>query len=150
MSDEIDLVDVLAKRGGKGLVDVLRKSGFVDQSTADQMIDQRAREISTEQHLRKDYPELENRDSQLFKSAAPRFHELVGQGVPRAAAMRLAVEQAELDGYRSGKRRTATQKEEREQPPRRAEEDENLDDFQKYVCEALEVDPDAYKKRARR
>jgi len=159
---EEDLLEVVTRSGAKGLKEVLKKHGFVESSEVDQRIESRAQQIATENELAARYPELKDNKSEFFQATAKEYKVLTDSGVPQALAMKLAAERAELQGYQSGKRLTAAEKEEREARARAQgggkekkaaaapeEDNDELDAEQKYICEAMGVDPEAYKKRAK-
>lgn len=160
-ADEEDLLDVVAKKGAAGLKEVLKKQGFVDQSEVEQRIEARARVIATENELAARYPELKDQKSEFFKATAGHYGDLIKEGVPHHVAMKQAARMAALDGYESGKRMTDAEKEEREAraraqagasskgTPAPEVENEDLDETQKRICEALGVDPEKYKARAK-
>lgn len=170
-ANEEDLIEVASSKGVKGVAELLKKQGFVSADEVESRIEQRARQIATENELAARYPDLKDEKSEFFKETAKRYKPLTDAGVPKALAMKLAADQAHLDGVESGKRKTSAQieaerkqaeKEERESRARaqagdrsrnRAveaeEENDNLDDFQKAICAAMEIDEDAYKKRAK-
>lgn len=161
--DEEDLLDVVAKKGSAGLKEVLKKQGFVEASEVEQRIEQRARIIATENELAAKYPELKDSKSDFFKVTAGHYADLIRDGVPQHAAMKQAAKLAALDGYESGKRIPDAEKQEREAraraqagaPTRKsgeqqtAEENDDLDDVQKTICERFGIDPEKYKARAK-
>lgn len=117
---EEDLLEVVSKRGAAGLKDVLKKQGFVSGDEVEQRIETRARAITTENELATKYPDLKDTKSEFFKETAKHYGELVKEGVPQHVAMKQAARLAELDGYESGKRLPAADKEEREARARAA------------------------------
>lgn len=159
--DDEDLLDIVAKKGAAGLKEVLKKHGFVDASEVEKRIEKRAVVISTENELAAKYPELKDQKSEFFKATAAHYADLVKEGTPHHVAMKQAARMAALDGYESGKRETTAQKEEREARARAQagatnrrsaepeEGNDELDDEQKRICEALGVDPEKYKERAK-
>jgi hypothetical protein len=158
---EEDVLETIAKKGAKGFDELLSKRGFVRAEDVETRINQRAAQIATENELAASYPELKDNKSEFFQATAKHYGGLVKDGVPQHVAMKLAAERAELEGYKSGKRQTQAEREEREARARAqsgdrgrgaaAHEPENddLDTFQKYLCDVMEIEPDAYKKRAK-
>jgi hypothetical protein len=156
-----DILEVIAKKGTKGLDEVLAKRGFVRAEDVEARINQKATQIATENELAAKYPDLKDSKSEFFQETAKHYRTLVSDGVPQHVAMKLAAERAELEGFKSGKRQTQAEREEREARARaqagdrgrssaaRESENDDLDSFQKYLCEAMEIDPEQYKKRAK-
>jgi hypothetical protein len=159
--EDIDPIELLSKEGSKGLDKLLAKRGFVRADDVDRKIETRAQVIATENALATEYPDLKDANSDFFKATAVHYKGLVDAGMPQHLAMKFAAEKAELEGYKSGKRLTKADKEEREarakaqagdKGSKKAEETEessDLDAFQKYICEQMEITPEQYKKRAK-
>jgi hypothetical protein len=159
--EDVDPIELLSKEGSKGLDKLLAKRGFVRADDVDKKIETRAQVIATENALANEYPDLKDSNSEFFKATAGHYKGLVDAGMPQHLAMKFAAEKAELEGYKSGKRLTKADKEEREarakaqagdKGSRKAEETEessDLDAFQKYICEQMEISPEQYKKRAK-
>lgn len=161
--EEIDPIEVLSKEGEKGLDKLLERRGFVRKEQVEQTVNQRAQIIATENDLATRYPELKDSKSDFFKETARHYRELKEQGVAEHVAMKLAAEQTELEGFKSGKRLTPAEKEEREARARAqgsgkekpgaatttTEDDDKLDADQKRICAVMGIDEEAYKKRAK-
>lgn len=159
---EEDPLEVLSKRGAKGLDELLEKRGFVRKADVDNAVNQKAAIIAVENELWKEYPELKDKTSDFFKETAGHYQQLKASGVPEVEAMRTAADRAELAALKSGKRFSAAEKEEREARAKAqgggkqtkaaaADPDEStaLDDFQKYICEVMEITEDQYIARAK-
>ena len=108
--DETDVLDVITSKGEKGLDALLKKRGFVTKAELDSTVDAKANQIVSEGQLLKEYPELDNKDSDFFKATAQFYGELKRDGVPERVAMRIAAKEAKLAGIESGTIKTATQK----------------------------------------
>ena len=104
-AEEIDLLDVLSTQGVKGFQKVLNSLGYAKRSEVIAEVNSKAAQITTEAELIESYPELRKRNSEFFQITAQNYGDLKKQGVPEALAMKLAAQQAELDGFRSGKSR---------------------------------------------
>jgi hypothetical protein len=156
-----DILELISKKGVKGLDEILAKRGFVRAEDVEVRINQRATQIAIENELAAKYPDLKDSKSEFFQETAKHYGILLKDGVPAHLAMKLAAERAELDGFKTGKRQTQQEREEREARARAqagdrgrstaAHEPENddLDAFQKYLCDAMEITPEQYKKRAK-
>lgn len=158
-----DLLELITSKGVKGLDEVLAKRGFVRQEDVDGKINAKATIIAAENKLGAEYPDLKDTNSEFFKATAVHYKPLVDAGVPQHIAMQLAAEKAELEGYKTGKRLTPTEKAERAaraaaQNPDKTkkaaatEEEEGtgeLDDFQLALCEKMEITPEQYRARAK-
>jgi hypothetical protein len=119
--EETDLLDLITSKGEKGLKDYLKKQGFVSADEVDSKVNDKAVQITSEAQLLKDYPDLGDSKSEFFRSTAQFYGELKKDGVPERAAMKLAAQQAELAGIRTGKIKTAAQKTEDEKATRAAD-----------------------------
>lgn len=157
-----DILELITTKGAKGLDELLAKRGFVRREDVDATVNAKATTIAAENKLAAEYPDLKDTNSEFFKATATHYAPLVAQGVPQHIAMQLAAEKAELEGYKSGKRLTPTEKTERAaraaaQNPDKSkrgapvEEEEGtgeLDAFQLALCEKMEITPEQYKARA--
>jgi hypothetical protein len=146
--DSEDVLDVLCTEGAKGLARVLKQTGFATSDYVEAALSTSARALAIEQEVTNKYPDLQNQSSEFFRETARHYATLTRDGVPKALAMKLAAQQAELAGVDSGKH-PATARAKTGANPAGADEPDDLDDFQKYICEALEVDPEKYKQRAK-
>jgi hypothetical protein len=168
--EEPDVLDLLTTKGAKGLDELLAKRGFVKKEEAVSLVNSKASQLTSEAQLLKQYPELEDKESEFFKVTAGHYGELKQAGVPEEMAMSLAVERADLQLLRAGKRKTPQQvaddrKAEREQDrlariaaqggdrggrvPADTEEDEELTTHQKHIVQQMGITEEAYKKRAK-
>jgi hypothetical protein len=161
--DEEDPLEIISKKGAKGLDELLAKRGYMREEEVESRINSKAVQIATENQLAKDYPDLQNSDSDFFKATAVEYAALIAAKVPQTIAMKLAAQQAELQGYKTGKRLTQSEKDERENRARAAggdkgkkaapveEEDSgDLDEFQARICEEMEITQEQYKARAKK
>jgi hypothetical protein len=171
--DDTDLLDLISTGGAKAFAQYMKKKGFVTKEEAAEMANNiastKANQLTTEAELLRNYPELGDKSSPFFKATAANYGDLVKEGVPPQLAMRLAAERAELQGIKTGKVKTPQQKnteQDREaqrqrridaqsgdrgqRVPIEAEEDESdeLTAEQKYICKAMNISEEAYKKRA--
>jgi hypothetical protein len=158
--EEEDPIELLSKKGTKGLDELLAKRGFVRATDVDARIESKAKTIAAENALAAEYPDLQDKTSDFFKATAVHYRAMIELGVAPNLAMKFAADKADLEGYKSGKR-TPGEKAEREARARAqggdkttreaaaAEESSELDPFQKYICEQLEITPESYKKRAK-
>jgi len=168
--EEVDVLDVLTTQGAKGLDAILAKRGYARLNQVDERVNNRATQLLAEQKLQEDYPDLKDYSSDFFKSTSQHYGRLVREGVPEKTAMRLAAQAAELEGIKSGKRKTpqqsddaATRERERQariraqagdrsprasEPEAGGEGDDELTDNEKHICRAMGISEEAYKKRA--
>lgn len=158
-----DPIEILSREGVKGLDRLMEKRGYVRADQVDSRINQKAQIIAAENELAAAYPDLKDPKSEFFQETAKHYAQLKQRGIPEHEAMRLAAEKAELDSYKSGKRLTRSEKEERESRAKaqgagkegkgsaaqHPDEDDKLDADQARICEAFGIDPEAYKKRAK-
>ena len=169
---EVDLLDLITTQGAKGLTAYLKKQGLVTRTEseryAENLVNTKAAQLSAEQELRGEYPELGNEKSDFFLATATHYGELKKQGVPEVTAMRLAAKSAELDGIRAGTIKTPAQKRSDQEAERRtraaagagdrggrtpqgAEDDDTLsaDDMAavRNLAEALEIPVEDAQKR---
>jgi hypothetical protein len=107
--EEVDLLDVLSTQGVKGFNKVLKSLGYASKAEVDAAVNSKAAQLSAEAELIDSYPDLRKRDSEFFRATAEAYGNLKKQGVPEALAMKLGAQQAELDGYKSGKTKTVGQ-----------------------------------------
>jgi hypothetical protein len=167
--DDTDLLEVLTTKGTKGLLEVIKKHGFVSKDEAQSMVNTKADSIAREQELLGDYPDLKNRNSEFFKDTAKAYGTLVNSGVPANMAMELAAKQTHLEHIQTGKLKSkpmqtaddAAAKEQRRvariaaqsgdrgaaPTPEDAEENDELSPGEKRICAEMGVSEDAYKKR---
>jgi hypothetical protein len=161
---EEDPLEVLSKKGVKGFKELAEKLGFVSGESVDSRIESRARQLTEDAALAKEYPELADEKSEFFKSTAKHFQTLTAAGVPKGVATRQAANNAYLEGVRSGKIVTKAEQDEREERAAAAggdkskgkgkttsdDENDELSDFQKSICREMGVDEKAYKDRAKK
>lgn len=172
--DKTDVLDVITTKGVKGLgelVDkVAKKRGWVSREEAETLVNSKAAQLTTEQQLLKDYPDLADKSSEFFQSTAQVYGELKKSGIPDHLAMEMAVERTELSFIRSGKHKTPQQqkdddKAQREadrlarikaqsgdrgnRQPEGAEDDDELTPEQKHIAAAMGITEEAYKARAK-
>jgi hypothetical protein len=175
--DNTDILDLLATQGAKGFDAFMRKRGYVSQkeveATVRATVEAKGAQLSTEAELLSNYPDLRNKDSEFFRMTALNYGELKNQGVPEHLAMKLAAQQAELQGIRSGKVKTpaqvATETAAEKEAARLArikaqsgerqartadgigeEGDDELTAAEKHICVAMGISEDAYKARAKK
>lgn len=159
---EDDPIEVLSKEGMKGFERLAAKRGFVSAAAVDSKIETRAQQLTDEAALTKEYPELTDNKSEFFKATAAHYQRLVDAGTPQSVAMRQSANNAYLDGVKSGKIVTKAQQDEIDARAAAASgdkshkggksdaaKDDDLDEFQKNICEQMGVDPAAYQKRAK-
>lgn len=160
---EEDILELITTKGAKGLDQLLAKRGFVRQEDVAKTVNEKATLMTTESALAAEYPDLADKNSEFFKATATHYAPLIQAGVPPTVAMKVAANQAELDGYKTGKRLTPTEKAERaaraaaqnpDKTQRSAAVEEEpgsgeLDEFQRHLCEAMEITPEQYQARAK-
>ena len=139
------------KKFNKYIADQIKKQGYVKREDAEKLVNGKAAQISRETTLMKKYPDLEDHDSEMFKTTASRYGELVKNGVAEGIAMEMAAESAELQLIRAGKIKTPAEKAAAKEADRLAriaaqggdrggrsaggdEEDTELDDTQKRIA----------------
>lgn len=158
-----DILELITTKGVKGLDELLAKRGFVRKEEVDATVNAKAATIAIENQLVSEYPELKDKTSEFFKATSTFYAPLIQDGVAPAVAMRMAAQSAELDGYKTGKRLTPAQKEERaaraaaqnpDKTQRTAAVEEEagtgeLDDFQRKICDLMEITPEQYQARAK-
>lgn len=110
----------LATKGGKAFEKYLtswaKKNGYVKGDVMEQAITAKATQLTREANLMKRYPDLEDKESEIFKATAKHYGNLKNQGVQEGLAMEMAAERAELELLRAGKIKTpAEEKATREQ-----------------------------------
>ncbi len=166
---DVDLLELMATRGTKGLVEHLKQVGaIVDPDSVDRKIESRAQQLvavnRVEAQLTRDYPELADKNNPFFKATAAKYGDLLKAGVPDVVAMQLAADQADLEGIRAGKpRETKEQRQARADAAggdsgRRGgkgaasmdDTSDDLDDFQKLICERMGVPEEKYKANAKK
>lgn len=113
--DDEPAVDILElamdpKKFNKYLEGQIKKQGYVRREDAEKLVNGKAAQMSREAKLMKDYPDLEDHDSEMFKTTAAHYGQLVKQGVAEEVAMDTAAKLAELDLIRTGKVKTPAQK----------------------------------------
>ena len=161
---EVDLLELITTQGTKGLTAYLKKQGLATRGEVESLVNTRAAQLTTEQQLLTQYPDLGDKKSDFFQTTAGHYGELKKEGVPEATAMRLAAQMTEMDGIQAGTIKTKTQREadakaEREadrraranaqagdrggRSPQNVEEDDTLDADEEAACrnlaEALEI-----------
>jgi hypothetical protein len=155
---EVDLLELITTQGTKGLTAYLKKQGLATRDQVESLVNTRAAQLTTEQQLLTQYPELGDKKSEFFQTTAGHYGELKKEGVPEATAMRLAAQMTEMDGIQAGTiktkaQRTADEKAEREadrraranaqagdrggRTPQAAEEDDTLDADEEAACKNL-------------
>ncbi len=167
--DEPDVLEAITTGGAKGFDALAEKRGFVRKTDVQSMIDAKANQVTREQQLMTEYPDLKNKNSDFFKGTAVRYGQLVTEGVPQAQAMETAARETELNFLRSGKMKlpgaeqTKAEKEAerlrridaqggeggRRRPAAAAEDDEELTAEQKHICDSMGVSYENFAKRAK-
>jgi hypothetical protein len=107
--EEVDILDILATQGAKGFDAFMRKRGYVQQAEVDATVNAKGQQLSTEAELLANYPDLKDHSSDFFRATAANYGELRKQGVSDALAMKLGAQQAQLEGFKSGRVKTPTQ-----------------------------------------
>jgi hypothetical protein len=156
----------------------MKARGYVSQkevdATVQAVVSAKGAQLSTEAELLSNYPDLKNKESDFFKATAQNYGELKNQGVPEAMAMKLGAQQAELQGFRSGKVKTPTQiasdtaatKEANRLARIKAqggekttartsegigdEDDNELSAHEKHICVAMGISEESYMARAKK
>jgi hypothetical protein len=159
---EEDVLDLITRKGPKGLEELIAKRGYVKKDDVDSMIKGTIQTTIAEMNLKSQYPDLKDQNSDFFKATSKEYAALVQQGVAPHVAMGLAADKAELAELRAGKRKIETDKDRdariKAQSPegiRRTskkddeEGDDSLSEEQKFFAEKLGVSEDAYKKQAK-
>jgi hypothetical protein len=163
--DKTDLLDLIGTKGAKGLTEFLSKKGFVSGAEVDQRVQQRASEMLRESKLVEEYPDLSDRETPFFKATAVEYNKLVKAGVPKALATEQAARNARLAELEAGaggggsdkpkpnaeaerQRRIKAQAGDKGRRGSTREDDpDTVTELEKEVCEAMGVEPGAYKKR---
>lgn len=167
--DNTDILDLLATQGAKGFDAYMQKRGYVTIKKAEEMVrghvDAKGNQLSTEAELLANYPDLRDKSSEFFRQTAINYGELTRQGVAEPLAMKLAAQQTELQGFRSGKVKTPAEKTEAARVARikaqsgdraanrtadSGEEDDSLTDQEKHICVAMGITEEAYIARAKK
>lgn len=104
--DDVDILEVITTKGGKGFDELLAKRGFVKASDVDKKVDAKTAGVLKEQELLKTYPDLADKKSDFFKDTAEEYGDLIKSGVSPNVAMGLAAERVELTYMRAGKIKT--------------------------------------------
>lgn len=159
--DDEDPIEVLSKEGMKGFDRLAAKRGLVSEATVESKIEHRARQLTDEAALVKEFPEMLDEKSAFFKATATHYNALVAAGVPKNVATRQAANNAYIDGVKAGTIVSKSDAEEREaraaaaggdksrgNAPAVDPKDEELDAFQKNICEQMGVSEKDYKARA--
>jgi hypothetical protein len=168
--EEPDVLEAITTGGAKGFDQLAKKRGFIQRNEVEQIIEARATSLTKEQQLMKEYPDLENKDTEFFKTTAENYGRLVKSGTPQPVAMEMAARQAELQFIRAGKikvngsgRPSGDEKEAARlkriaaqaspsgsaRPAPVDEEDEELTPQQKHIADAMGISHEAYAKRAK-
>ncbi len=119
--EEVDLLDLIATKGAKGLKEYLKKEGYASKDEVDAIVNSKAKTMSEETQLLRDYPDLANHDSEFFKATAAEYGQLKAQGVPENLAMRMAARSTALSFLESGKAKTKQQRSDEEKQQREQE-----------------------------
>jgi hypothetical protein len=165
--DSTDVLEAITTEGVKGFDQLAAKRGFIKRDEVETMMNRRTAEVTKEQELIQEYPDLKKKDSEFFKATALNYGALVRSGTPKEVAMELAAKQTELTFLREGKMKVPGEVErERREAERldrvRAQSGENgrrpapgsedtdpeLDAQQRHICDQMGVSYDAYKRRA--
>ena len=167
--EEPDVLEAITTGGAKGFDELAAKRGFVRKTEVERMIDAKANQVTREQQLMTEYPDLKNKNSEFFKGTAVRYGQLVTEGMAQHLAMETAARETELNFLRSGKMKlpgaepTKAEKEAerlrridaqggeggRRRPAAAAEDDEELTAEQKHIADAMGISHEAYMKRAK-
>lgn len=163
--DKTDLLDLIATKGAKGLKDFMAKSGFVSAADVDARVNERAGQMLRESKLVEEFPDLSDKETPFFKATAKEYNALVKLGVPKGVAMEQAAKNARLAELEAGaggggsdkpkpnaeaerQRRIKAQAGDKGRRGSTREDDpDTVTELEKEVCEAMGVEPGAYKKR---
>ena len=165
--EEVDVLDVIATKGLKGLDELMSKRGYVRQDAVDATVNARTTAVLKEQELMKEFPDLGNKESEFFKATANEFGELRKRGVPEIEAMDLAVALTDRKFILAGKKQTPNQIAEAKAAERKAraaaaggdrgggpsndaDSDEELTAEQRHICQSMGITEEAYKARAKK
>lgn len=108
---DVDLLDVIGTKGKAGLIEVLKKSGdVVSRADVQNLIAGEVDRISREGSAVERFPELKDRDSELFKLMTKNLATLKGQGITGVNATEIAAERAYLQLVDDGKMDTKAQR----------------------------------------
>ncbi len=102
--DDLSIIDDINKRGRRALDDYLKKKGFLSSEEAEELIQRKAEALQTQSKLVDEYPELMDKDSDLFKETARQMKALEGTGMRTDKRLAQAVFNAELKLIKAGKR----------------------------------------------
>jgi hypothetical protein len=166
---EIDMLDLLATQGVKGLDKLMKSRGYASKAEVEAAVNSKAAQLSTEAELLEAHPSLRDRNSEFFKQTAQNYGELKRLGVPEALAMKLGAQKAQLDGFKSGKTKAPTTAAEDKEASRLArvkaqsgdrnaraaatldeDDDDEITPQELHICEAMGITPEAYKARAQK
>jgi hypothetical protein len=167
--DDDDVLEAITTGGAKGFDALAAKRGFIRRNEVEELIETRATTLTKEQQLINEYPDLQKKNSEFFKSTAINYGNLVKSGTPQPVAMELAAKQTELEFIRAGKIKmngSGPSGEEKEaarlkriaaqasasgssRPAPADEEDEELTPQQKHIADAMGISHEAYAKRAK-
>lgn len=103
--DAANFIEQLTERGAGAIDDLLAKRGYVRQDQVEARIARERQSFTTEAALARDYPDLQNSDSEFFKETATQYQMLISEtpelkGNPKAMrlAAKLAAVEFELPG----------------------------------------------------
>lgn len=164
--EDVDLLDLISTGGTKAFDKYMKGRGYMSKAEVDLVVNTKANQLSAEADLIGAYPDLRKPDSPFFQATAAAYGELKRQGVPEALAMKLAAERAELQGFKSGKTklvdpndkeaaRLARVKAQSGDKSARAaatadpDDDDEITDQERHICEAMGITVEAYQKRAK-
>ena len=99
----MDLLDLIANKGTKGLTGALKKEGIVTIDQVNDIIAQNVDRITREGKAVERFPELKDQNSELFKLTRAKVAELAKDGIKGVAATEIGVERAYLQLVDEGK-----------------------------------------------
>lgn len=107
--DDTDLLDLITTKGVKGLDELMAKRGYARKEEVEATVNAKAAQMTEEQELMSQFPDLKKQDSEFFKAVALEYGSLTKAGVPVTQAMKLAAKSVQADFLMTGKVKTPTQ-----------------------------------------
>ena len=160
-----DLAGVITEKGTKGLIAVLKEHGFTQKKDVEGLVQERATAIAQDAALTKDYPELADKSSPLFKRTAIEWQRAKADNVPVSRRTRVAVLEAEQHLRAKGQFRPEAEQDDEEQDRKEhvagqqgrrrgqaaeSDEDEVLTPMQTAIAKGFGVSTKRYQDRARK
>lgn len=99
---DVNLVEAFASNDPKQLKSALSKLGFVSKADVDDQISRTRTQLAEENKLFRDYPEMQNKGSEFFKTASKHYNALLEddpslQGDPKGIKMAARLARTEME-----------------------------------------------------